>query len=174
MDEKDLNRVIVRSFNEGDFGYKIPDDASSFTATAKKPFDYFGNTGDFVVFGESKLIKGVYAFNFKRLADHQLHALRHISRVRRNNPSVPVYSVVSIGLWRSRQYFYVLFFDIDLIWSLMTQDNGSRRSIRGKELSALIEHSPDYVFHVKRGLIYDIGELPRRIITSETFKNVRL
>lgn len=163
MDEKDLNRAIVRSFDQILFGHKISDEASSYVSTSKKPFDYFAVTPDFVVFGESKLIKGMYAFNFNRLADHQIDSLRRTARIRRENSNVPVYSVVSIGLWAPRKYFYVLFFDIDFLYSLIVA-NDDRKSITGKELSRIVNEKPSCVLHVKKGVVENIEKLPDSII----------
>ena len=157
MNEKDLNRVLVKSINEIGFGYKISDEAANYYGTSQKPFDYFGFTDKYMIFGESKLIKGgLYSFNFKRIETHQIVALsrckQHIHTLGYQN----IHTIISVGFWKSREFFYVMFFDILVITM------GTRTSIKKKELEAIIE-SGKYL-SIKKEHVIGIEDLSDKII----------
>jgi len=159
MEEKDLNRIMVHSLNQDGWGYKISDDASNFTGTVQKPFDYFGCTKDFLIYGESKFIKGIYAFNFKRIYPHQMLALLRIKSCTQQIPVENCHTIISVGFWESRKFFYVLFFDAALINSLSMQ---GKASFKKKELDKFIEKGQ--YLEIKKNEIVNFSELPRKII----------
>lgn len=162
MEEKDLNRIIVSSLNLNGYGHKISDDAGSFVSTSKKPFDYIGAGKDFVVFGESKLIKGGYkSFNFNLLQDHQIEALSAFRKVASTIDDKKVLSVVSIGYWMPRKFFHVVFYDIDFI--LRLREKG-KNSITKKDLDSLTNQHSCGIFKIEKEKIFDIGELPQRVV----------
>lgn len=163
MKETDLNRIIVKSIKQNDgWAHKISDDAQNFIGTSKKPFDYFGVLNNKPIYGESKLIKnGIYAFNFKRIEDHQLTSLMNI----RKRLESTCYTVFSIGFWKSRKFFYVVFFDLDLICWLM--DNGIV-SIKQKDIQRLIDE--DKYCTIKSGEIIDLNDIENKIIGIEQWR----
>lgn len=158
MNEKDLNRIIVRSFNslnEISIAHKISDEAMQYTSTAKKPFDYFGACGSYLIYGESKFQRGYQSFNFNRLQDHQIKALLRFRKAASAIDNSKIFSVVSLGIWESRKYFHVYFFDIDLIVQL--QDKGIT-SLKKKYLDILRENGLYY--NVKNKEIRTLSTLP--------------
>jgi len=160
MTEKYLNRILVKSIKEHGWGYKISDDAGDFTGTVKKPFDYLGCTNKFFIYGESKMIKdGLYAFNFKRIEPHQFDALLNCKKAIQSMKYVNFHTVVSVGFWKPRVFFYVMFFDIISI--LRAIENG-RKSIKKKELEAII--ADNQYLNIKKGLVVDIETLSDKII----------
>ncbi len=157
MNEKDLNRILVKSINEIGFGYKISDEAANYYGTSKKPFDIIGVTNKFMIFGESKLIKGgLYAFNFKKIESHQIVALSKIKQSLQILSYQNAHTVISVGFWKSREFFYVMFFDILVITM------GTRTSIKKKELEAIIE-SGKYL-SIKKEHVIGIEDLSDKII----------
>lgn len=136
MQETDLNRIIFSSIRqEGHMGYKISDDASSFTSTVKKPFDGFAVKPDGCFYIESKLIKGTHtSFNFNLLKEHQYDYLSLIKEISLKHRLQKIYPLVCIGWWVSRKLFDLLFFDIALITYLK---NKSIESIKKKEITKM-------------------------------------
>lgn len=159
MNEKDLNRTIVRSLNELGWGYKISDDAQNFTGTVKKPFDYFGCTDDFFIFGESKLVKGLYSFNFNRIQPHQFESLNKVRSSANLLDYINCHALVTVGFWESRKFFYVLFFDI---WAIKSLINCGKNSLTKKDIQILIDNNCH--MNIKKGLVVDMQYLPHHII----------
>jgi len=163
MNEKDLNRIIVKSFKKIGFAHKISDDAQNFTATGKKPFDYFAINPYGVIYGESKFIKGIYSFNFKRLESHQIESLKTISALDKIHNNI--YTLISLGLWESRKYFYVLFFEFSSIMNLI---NKGIKSVNKKILEEII--SDGKYMDVKKDEILGIENYYGKIIRNlETY-----
>ena len=158
---KDLNRIIVSSLNKNGWGHKLSDDAQNFTGTSQKPFDYFGVTYEFMIFGESKLIKGgISSFNFHKIKPHQIDSLKRIrSYVKNTLEYENCHTVISVGFWKSRKFFYVVFIDIAAILLALSVD---KISIKQKEIQAIID-SGKYL-EIKKGELQDITNLSNKII----------
>jgi penicillin-binding protein-related factor A (putative recombinase) len=160
MVEKDLNRILVKSINEIGWAHKISDDAQTFTATSKKPFDYFGVTPHYMIFSESKLVKeGLYSFNFKRIEDHQLRSLEIIKTMSKILEFVNCHSIVNVGFWKPRKFFYVIFLDIEAIFESLADGN---ISLKKKVLENIID--ADMYLEIKKGLVVDIESLSEKIV----------
>ena len=160
MVEKDLNRILVRSFNDSQWGwgYKIPDDANNFLGTSKKPFDYIGIIDSACVYGESKLIKGLHAFNFHSLREHQIENLSTIHILSERDNILNMLPVVSVGFWESRKFFYVLFFHISFITNLLLEGT---ISFKKKDIELFIEQGK--YLSIKKDLL-DISRLKEVLI----------
>ena len=158
MNEKDLNRTIVKSIKKIGWAHKISDDAGNFTGTSQKPFDYFGVTKNFIIYGESKFIKGIYSFNFKRLEDHQIEALSSIYRESGNHADY-VLPLVSVGFWEPHKYLYILFFHILTITNFIEED---KISLKKKEIQSFIDKGK--FLSVKKGEVQNVETIPDIVI----------
>ena len=162
MKESDLNRIINKTFNKIGFSHKEPDPSGTeVTMTVKRPFDIFCVNNCFIAYIESKLLKGYKAFSFSLLREHQIEGLSKINSV------VPkeiygsyVYAVIAVGVWESRKFFDLYFFDISLILSLI---NLGKKSISKKELLKLKE---DKKFNIIKGefIVDSIEDIKNKII----------
>jgi len=138
--EKDLNRVIISSFNQsGGFGYKIPDplkmEIMSGMGSGKRPYDGFGINKDLILYYEAKFIKDYKAFSFSSVQDHQFFYLSKTKEGSKNYPDVKV--LIILGVWLSRKFFDVFFFDLDYIKNRMK----TGKSIKKKELLQFKENN---------------------------------
>jgi len=138
MNESDLNRIIVSSINSIGLAHKISDEASNYVNTSKKPFDYFGITNSYIIYGESKFLKGYQSFNFNRIREHQLQALSKIHSNRIAMGLDIILPVVSLGIWEPHKFFHVYFFDINLILNLQAK---GKNSLKKKDLLKLYKNS---------------------------------
>jgi hypothetical protein len=162
--EKDLNRVIVRSLQPLGKAHKISDEAANYESTAKKPFDYFGACGDFIVFGESKFISGGYAaFNFNRIEPHQWEALSAFSSVAQTIDPTRILVTVSVGLWFPHKYFHVVFLDFALVQHL--KESGVN-SIKKKDFLRLLDQRPESVYAIRKLQMENIEQLPQRLVKT--------
>lgn len=170
MKESDLNRIITNSVNDIGFAYKIPDPSKTIAAsgsTVKRPFDIFCVNPFFTAYIESKMLKGYKAFNFKHIREHQLKSLLDIRY------SVPkqylkyVFSLIAVGVWESRKYFDVYFFDINAIKILI--DFGIK-SILKKEFKALKESNKYLEIHKNK--IVGLSNLKNKIIGQNELTNI--
>lgn len=158
--ESDLNTIIVRTLKkQGGLAHKISDQSSS-----KKPFDYFAACNGFILYGESKLLKGYKSFNFSNIRHHQIEALKQAKESAISVDPRKILSVISVGVWSSRKFFDVFFIDIGVILNLMGE---GKNSILKKELLCLKNgaHPP---FKIVRGLVEDMENLPDRVIRSSS------
>lgn len=136
MNEADLNTIVKNSVNEtiGGWAYKIPDPQGQQAISAvQRPYDGFGFLNYSPLYWEGKFQKGYKAFNFKRIEDHQIDNLT-IAQVLSKKNKIPVYSCVALGVWQSREYFDVFFFDIESLNQLI---GSGKKSILKKELEHL-------------------------------------
>jgi hypothetical protein len=161
MNEKDLNRIIVRSLQPLGKAHKISDEAANYQTTAKKPFDYFGACGRFIVFGESKFIKGMAAFNFNRLETHQLDSLNAFADAAAAINPQRIITTVSVGFWEPHKFFFVVFLDFDLIRRLRA---AGINSIKKKDFQHLAQRDPHALFAVRKQQIENIEQLPQRVV----------
>jgi len=127
MNETDLNKIISDSayINSGHY-HKISDDSRT-----QKPYDGYGIINHLPAYIECKFKKEIDAFNFNKIEPHQLRNLTTI----RKELSVPNYSLIVLGLWKSREYFNIMFFDIEYINTLISL---GKKSILKKELEELL------------------------------------
>lgn len=161
MLEKDLNRIIVRSFNkdENSWAYKISDDAQQFSGTVQKPFDYFGIHNGLIFYGESKLVKGLYSFNFKRLEDHQIATLSCISNLAKKQNNNSILPLVSVGFWKSHTFFNVVFIHIDAI---LKQIANSVFSIKKKSIICIFDRG--MCLSIKKNAFSELENFRSKII----------
>lgn len=128
MDESSLNKIITDSaiVNSGHY-HKISDDSRT-----QKPYDGYGIINRKPAYIESKFIKNeIKSFNFNKIEPHQLKNLTIISE----QLECKHYSLIALGLWKSREYFYVLFFEVKFINKLISL---GKNSILKKELEEFI------------------------------------
>jgi penicillin-binding protein-related factor A (putative recombinase) len=131
MKEQELNTIINKSINRYQNGWntKIPDPA--YGQGVQLPFDHFGVFNGKPLYMESKLIKGIYSFNFNRIEEHQFNNLMWLKSHIKD-----ALCLVPIGFYVPRKTTYVLWFDILTIESLTKQ---GKTSILKKELERYIE-----------------------------------
>lgn len=130
MKEVDLNSALSRSFGRAGFSFKIPDPLGGMGS--QNPFDLFCVLSGKPLYIESKFKKGVYAFNFKSIEDHQW---RNLLQIKSLLPEA--YCLVVLGVWESRKFFHVLFFDITFLDSLRQK---GEKSIKQKTLQSYIKN----------------------------------
>lgn len=138
MDEKVLNRDLVKLFKQHGFAYKIPDAAGETAMfTDKRPFDGFAAFPEFDFFFESKLIKNkISAFAKARVEPHQFENLLRLK-------SLGKQTGVILGLWIPRKSYAFLVFDPEFLFNL------GQKSVLKFQLEA----------YVKRGLSFDMKNL---------------
>ena len=113
MDEKALNRDLVKLFKEHGWAYKIPD-AMGETAlhTDKRPFDGVAAFPGFDFFFESKLMKNkITAFSKSRVEDHQFENLLKLKSMKKETGII-------LGLWIPRKSYRFLVFDPEFLFCL--------------------------------------------------------
>jgi len=134
MDEKVLNRWIANSF---DWSHKLPDPPPGFSLSSnQRPFDGFALSPEVgVVFWEAKIMKKLEAFNFSRIAPHQIDNLSRAKNILKNSGHSGKF-VVILGLWNKGKGIKTWLFDIDLIVRLQAE---GKKSFTKKDLEALEE-----------------------------------
>lgn len=160
MVEADLNRIIAKNLDETAFGYKIPDPQKANAMTAsKRPFDLFGETHDATVYAESKLMKGGFqAFSFSHIRPHQRENLLRINQATAHRVNRPL-TLIILGVWESRKFFGLFFFDILFVDRLMNEPG--RKSILKKELEAFYENV-QYLTIKKE--VFDVQSIQEKVI----------
>jgi len=113
-----VNRILVSSFNQAGWGYKIPDPPQTVAVTSsKRPFDVIAVNDEKAYYIESKLIKGMHtAFNLSNIREHQIENLMRI----RNN-YMDAQALIAVFYWVPRKVFDVLFFDIEFVNNLLME-----------------------------------------------------
>jgi len=152
MKESDINTIIKNSFQYGDkfFAYKIPDPPKVATKiSTERPFDGFSVNNKNVIFYETKLVKGMGAFNFGLIKDHQYNFLNLIGSFNHAN----VKCLIIVAIWEPRTLFDLYFFNIKYIKNI--KENSEKKSILKKDFELLKEkriHIKNKVFNVHEAL----------------------
>lgn len=128
MKESQLNTIISNSLKTIGWAYKISDPMGG--TGIQNPFDGFGVYNKYSIYWEAKLLKSYQAFNFKKIESHQLKNLIDINNILLNN----CYTIIVLGIFESRKYFDVYFFDIKYIDKLI---KNNKKSVLKKELLEL-------------------------------------
>jgi hypothetical protein len=167
MTEKDLNRTLVSSVEAlGGWSWKIPDPslAEIRNGTGQRPFDSFGYSNNFFFTFEAKFLRGYQAFNFGMIKSHQFENLSKIKSITASfseKSGIPFYTPIVLGIWESRKFFDIFFFDIQYIIDLRDAGN---TSIKKKELEAL--KSQNKYLELKKDFI-DLNKIPEVIIYAD-------
>lgn len=158
MKESDLNYIIKTNFNTPKaWCHKISDPPKLVTqSVSKNPFDLFGVTDTYIFYFESKLLKGYQAFSFSKIQEHQCSNLLSIKNITVNIPNI--YTCIVVGVWESRQYFHLYFFDISYISMLIKK---GKKSILKKDL---FEFQNDNKYLKIEKKYFDITKIPEIII----------
>jgi hypothetical protein len=161
MDEKSFTGIIGKSLSQIGFFYKIPDPRQVFTESSRQnPYDYISANPYMISFVECKLLKGYQSFNFGHIREHQIYNLMLIKNAIDNlKISDKVFSLICLGIWESRKYFDVMFFDISYIYNLMQM---GKKSLLKKELLDIKESG--YYKTIKKGLIENIENIKNVVI----------
>ena len=110
MNEKELNRIIARTFNAQGFGYKIPDPSWPGAKSPKRPFDGFAVNRGWAIYWEAKFLRGYQRLALDRIDEHQLESLRAV-----HAPGCGRLGVVAVGINTPRKGTDLFFLDIRLI-----------------------------------------------------------
>jgi hypothetical protein len=146
MKESDLNRIINNGFKKIGFSHKISDPMGGMGV--QNPFDGFSAVNSDIIFWEGKLIKSYKAFNFKAIEEHQI---KNLLFLKTNTSCI---SVIILGVFESRKYFDVYFFDIELIQWLKHEQ--LKKSFLKKELLKFRENLLHLSIYRDEGK-YEIG-----------------
>jgi hypothetical protein len=134
MTEKDLNRILNKSSkDDSGWGYKIVDATADEVRSGRaveRPFDDIGFRHDFDYAFEAKFLKGYQAFSFDMIKEHQIFHLNDI-KTRLGKRPFPIYTVFPLGIWESRKFFDVIFFDVSFIQERIARGD---KSVKKKEL----------------------------------------
>ena len=110
---------------------------------------------------ESKLLKGYRAFNFNLIRPHQLSNLMQIYCMALDfHNSSNIFPLIVVGIWESRKYFDVYFFNIELIRELKKQ---GKKSILKKEFLKLREQG---MYLPIKNEVIDVKKIGEKIIFS--------
>lgn len=154
MKEKDLNTIINNSFKTlGAFSHKIADPLGG--TGIQNPFDGFSVWNSVTYFWETKFQKDYKAFNFNRIEEHQHNSLNLINKQGCKNTK----TVIILGIWKSRDFFHVYFFDYDSIKGL--KDTG-KKSLLKKELESLKEQ--EKYLEIKKKQILGLENIQENIL----------
>ena len=135
MKESQLNVTLKNSFiNYGGWCHKISDGVGGIGI--QNPFDIFGIINNKPLYQETKLVKGLYAFNFNRIEKHQFENLTFIENLLSKTIPDKFYSLIVVGFYKPRKFFYVMFFNIK---TLNEFKKSGIMSIKKKELQKYIE-----------------------------------
>lgn len=164
MKETDLNRIINKTLKEEGFSHKIADPLGG--TGIQNPYDIYSIQKWGLLNIESKLIKkGLYAFNFKKIEDHQLSNLLFIEKLTKDWNPKPI-NLIAVGFFILRELFIVMFFDIKFIKQRMDKGN---KSIKKKELEKFFEKGKYLTIIRKEGkyVLQDIFKFKDVIIKNE-------
>lgn len=163
MVESDFNRIVQKTLNSSARGwcYKIPDPGFKEIqrGAAKRPMDLAGVLHGRPFWIESKLQKGLSAFNFKSIRDHQHENLGVI----RSMTDPDDYVGLFIAFWEPRTLYEFLFIDYNLIEVLQKDGVGS---ILKKALTSIRENG--YFIKVKKNT-FDVEELKEKKLNADNF-----
>lgn len=129
MNERELNRIIAKTFNEfhmgpphdwRGFGYKIPDSSFPKPQGGKRPFDGFAVYMGFTIAWEAKFLRGYQALPFSRFADHQME---YLERVRQ--PGCQRLGLVIVGINEPHRGTDLFFLDCLLVRSMAGLESGA-------------------------------------------------
>ena len=151
MDEKILNRDLVKLFNQHGWAYKIRD-AIGETAllTDKRPFDGFAVFPEFTFFYETKLIKNkVSAFSKARVELHQFENLLKLK-------SLGAQTGIILGIWIPRKSYYFFVFDPEFLFNL------EQKSILKSQLEEYIKQ--EFAIDVRNEVSFKPGVMISRRI----------
>lgn len=127
FNEAKLNTIIKNSINIHEWAFKIPDHAKG-KSFVTNPFDGFGILNNKPLYYETKLIKkGIYAFSFDRIEEHQWKNLKQISDLLKDN----CYCFIFVGFYEIRKLKIVMVFDFNFLWQ---EKQLGRKSFTKKEL----------------------------------------
>jgi penicillin-binding protein-related factor A (putative recombinase) len=153
MQEKDLNRIINKTFAERGFSHKLQDPPQAVAKTfGKNPFDGFAMVDGVPIYWEAKLNKGYSALSFSKIQEHQLDSLLTLG------DSGFAFPLIMWGIYEPRKVKHIYTFDIDFISSLIQQ---GKKSITKKEL--LEFHEKNMYVEIKKEY-FDIDQFWHRII----------
>jgi len=166
MKEADLNTYTKNSFTEKGRTWmsKIPDPTTDYN-TIKRPFDLFGCYEGIPVYFEGKFQKGLKAFNFSHIRDHQIENLLELQNISKNYNKEMI-TGFTLGVYEPRKYFYLLTFEPDLINQLIISE---KKSIIKVELLKLINSSKFVSIKKKK---FDSSKMIESIISLEDWRNI--
>lgn len=135
MVESDFNRILGHSFSLISHSRlsKISDGKGG--AMVKNPFDFWGFYQGYPIYCESKLIKGVKAFNLSRIEDHQYENLS-FAHESLSYTGTKHYCLVPVCFYSPREMKRVLFFDFSFVEA---EHNKGTVSFKQKELIKWME-----------------------------------
>lgn len=135
MTEANLNTILKNSIKYyGGWCHKIADGVGGIST--QNPFDSLGIFNNKPLYVEAKLIKGFYSFNFNRIESHQTNNLMFIENSLSKTIPNKFYSLVVVGFYEPRKFFYLLFFSIRTLDKLRKE---GINSIKKKELEIFIK-----------------------------------
>lgn len=168
MEEKGFNSLVQNVINQCDNEYgwcfKIPDPnyQEIMRGAVKRPLDLIGVLLGKSFFIESKFIKGLSAFNFSRIEEHQDKNLTNLVSLLSDTDYVGVF----VAFWEPRTRFEFIYLDYALI--LYLRENGVN-SIHKKTLQKLKDAG--YFIEIKKKF-FDLKILQEKKINEEVFRRV--
>lgn len=166
MKEKDINKVINKSFAEHGFSHKIQDPPQAVATTfGKNPFDGFSVVDGIHYYWETKLIKGYKAFSFSSIQPHQNESL---TQIKYSGKFQDTRSLVIFAVWEPRKTKELYIFDIGYINYLINQ---GVKSIKKKEILQYREQ--EKYLEIKKEK-FDYEKLEGAIIYGESQKEATM
>lgn len=160
MKEKEFNTILKNTFHREKFGFKISDFAGG--NGIQNPFDGFGLYNNAPLYWEAKLIKGgIYSFNFKIVEQHQKKNLTIFSESLKKTCAVS-YSLVIVGFFQPREFFYCMFFHIDTI---NKEIRNKRISYKRKDLQEFMKK--DKFLEIKYEKVIENGKEKRKMFVQD-------
>lgn len=172
MKESELNTIIKNNFSQNGWGWKLPDPSKENIVGVDKngktvfnfrpnPFDGLGITNKFIVFFETKLLKGYQAFSFRRIAQHQIFNLDQIHETTILHLYDFIFPLFICGIYIPYKGVDLFFFHVKEI--LIRRARGDK-SVKKKEL--LILRDKGFYLPVKKKN-FQVDRIPEVIINGE-------